>query len=211
MLEWTWVPVAYLMGSIPFGLVLARVFCKTDPQSAGSGNIGATNVTRLCGLPVGIATLLFDAGKGALALYLGLRLFTPAAGTDGMDEPGALALFITLVGLAVILGHMHSIFLKFKGGKAVATTLGVFLFLVPVQTLIAAALCIAIIAWKKYVSLGSLVLVLSLPVVIFLSGRTDLLVLSLAAAFFVANAHKPNIRRLLKGEEKPWRKQKEEE
>jgi len=203
MLEVLWVIAAYLFGSIPFGLLLARVFCKTDVQKAGSGNIGATNVTRLCGLPVGIATLFFDAGKGFAAVYFGTRLFVTSGG-----EPGHLALFLTCTGLAVILGHMYSVFLKFKGGKAVATTIGVFLCLAPVQLLIAAALCALVIAWKKYVSLGSLVLVLGLPAIILISGRLDLLVLSLAAAFFVTNAHKPNIKRLIKGEEKPWRSPK---
>lgn len=204
MLEVLWVVAAYLLGSIPFGLILARIFCKTDVQKAGSGNIGATNVTRLCGLPVGILTLFFDAGKGFSAVYLAIFLFvTPD------KEPGQLALFISSTGLAVILGHMFSVFLKFKGGKAVATTIGVFLCLAPVQLLIATTLCVAVIAWKKYVSLGSLVLVLSLPAIILISGRLDLLVLSLATAFFVTTAHKPNIKRLIKGEEKPWRSQKE--
>lgn len=200
MLETLWVAAAYFIGSIPFGLIFARIFCKTNVQKAGSGNIGATNVTRLCGLPTGIATLLFDAGKGYAAVFLAVHLFLGPTG-----EPGKTALFISCTGLAVILGHMYSIFLKFKGGKAVATTIGVFLCLAPAQIIIAASLCILVIAWKKYISLGSLVLVLSLPAIILISGRLDLLVLSLATAFLVANAHKPNIRRLIKGEEKPWR------
>lgn len=204
MLEVVWVVAAYFIGSIPFGLILARVFCKTDPQTAGSGNIGATNVTRLCGLPVGIATLLLDASKGFAAVCLATYFF-PIPN----EEPGVHALFLTCTGLAVILGHMYSVFLKFKGGKAVATTIGVFAWLALPQILIAVTLCVLIIAWKKYVSLGSLVLVLTLPMIILISGRLDLLVLSLAVAFFVSNAHKPNIKRLLKGEEKPWRTPKD--
>lgn len=196
MYETGWIILAYLMGSIPFGVILARLFCRLDPQTAGSGNIGATNVTRLCGLPVGLATLLLDAGKGFAAAYLGLRLVSA--------EP----LFLTLTGLAVILGHMHSIFLHFKGGKAVATTIGVFAALALPQIIVAALLCAAVIYWKKYVSLGSLVLVSSLPIILLISDRLDLLVLSLAVAALVINAHKPNIIRLIKGEEKPWRKAK---
>jgi Predicted membrane protein len=112
MLETLWVAAAYFIGSIPFGLIFARIFCKTDVQKAGSGNIGATNVTRLCGLPVGIATLIFDAGKGYAAVFLAVHLFpAPAA------EPGTAALFITCTGLAVILGHMYSVFLKFRGAR----------------------------------------------------------------------------------------------
>lgn len=200
MLEVVGVVLAYFIGSIPFGLILARVFCKTDPQTAGSGNIGATNVTRLCGLPVGISTLLLDAGKGFAAVYLASHFFIAPT-----EDPGYRALFLTCTGLAVILGHMHPVFLKFKGGKAVATTIGVFSCLALPQTLIAISLCVLVIAWKKYVSLGSLVLVLSLPFILLISGDVDLLILSIAVAFLVSNAHKPNIKRLLSGEEKPWR------
>ena len=196
MYETGWIILAYIMGSIPFGVILARIFCRLDPQAAGSGNIGATNVTRLCGLPVGLATLLLDAGKGFAAAYLGLRFVSA--------EP----LFLTLTGLAVILGHMHSIFLHFKGGKAVATTIGVFAALALPQILFALLLCGAVIYWKKYVSLGSLVLVGSLPIILLISDQLDLLVLSLAAAALVINAHKDNIIRLIKGEEKPWRRAK---
>lgn len=200
MLEWLWVLVSYLMGSIPFGLVVAHIFCRINPQKGGSGNIGATNVTRLCGLPAGIATLLFDAGKGASAVYLGSHLFI-------MDpESSRGTLFITLYALAAILGHMHSVFLKFRGGKAVATTLGIFLYLAPVQALIATGLCVLVIAWKKYVSLGSLVLVTSLPLVILVSGRLELAVLAFVSALLVIYAHRSNIGRLLRGEEKSWRR-----
>ncbi|MBQ4132108.1 MAG: glycerol-3-phosphate 1-O-acyltransferase PlsY [Desulfovibrionaceae bacterium] len=203
MLEWFWVFISYLIGSVPFGLVIARIFCRVDPQKAGSGNIGATNVTRLCGLPAGIATLLFDAGKGAAAVFLGTHLtLDPAAPTDSH------ALFVTLFALAALLGHMHSIFLKFKGGKAVATTLGIFLYLAPLQTLLAAVLCLLVIAWKKYVSLGSLVLVVSLPLILLACGRMELLPLASVNAVLVINAHRANIGRLLRGEEKTWMRSK---
>lgn len=204
MLETGWVIVSYLLGSIPFGLILARIFCKTDPQKAGSGNIGATNVTRLCGLPVGIATLVCDAGKGVLAIKVALYIMVGNEWSLGQES-----LFITCVGLAVLLGHMYSIFLRFHGGKAVATTIGVFATLALPQTLLAAALCVGVICWKKYVSLGSLVFVLSLPIIIFVSGRLELLVLSGTAALMVANAHRGNIKRLIAGEEKPWRTPKD--
>ena len=201
MLELGWVIVAYLLGSIPFGVLFAKFFCRTNPQEAGSGNIGATNVTRLCGLRVGLLTLLCDAGKGAAAVAIGISLISKVDGLQAGHEP----LFITATGLAVILGHMYSIFLKFKGGKAVATTIGVFAVLALPQMILAGVFCVATIWWKKYVSLGSLVLVLSLPIILFLSDRLDLLVLSLTAAFLVTNAHKENIKRLISGQEKPWR------
>ena len=216
MLEWLWVFVAYLIGSIPFGLVIAHLFWHIDPRRAGSGNIGATNVTRLCGLPAGIVTLLFDAGKGVAALWLGLHLVLAPAGGEGLAPSpeaglGHISLFIALYGLAAILGHMHSIFLKFRGGKAVATTLGIFFYLAPLQTLLAALLCLLVIAWKKYVSLGSLVLVVSLPLILLAWGRAELLPLAASSALLVINAHRPNIGRLLRGEEKTWRRSKKEQ
>ncbi len=204
MLEVGWVLVAYFLGSIPFGVLFASFFCRTNPQLAGSGNIGATNVTRLCGLRVGLLTLLCDAAKGVAAIEIGIRLVSKLVSVPAGHEP----LFITATGLAVILGHMYSVFLKFKGGKAVATTIGVFAALALPQIALAGLLCIITIWWKKYVSLGSLVLVLSLPIILLLSDRLDLLVLSLSVAFLVTNAHKSNIKRLLSGEEKPWRSPK---
>lgn len=187
----------FLLGSVPFGLIISRRFCGTDPRTAGSCNVGATNVARLCGFKWGVVTLLCDLLKG----------FLPVLVLAASDE--TLRDLAYPAGLAVILGHMYSFFLDFKGGKGVATTVGVFLALAPVQFVLAAAACLAAI-WKTgYVSVGSLILVSLLPVLFLVSGRFCDMLFALVVAGFVVYAHRENIRRLLRGEEKPWMKMKE--
>ncbi len=190
------VAVAYLLGAVPFGLVIAKTFCGVDPRLAGSGNTGTTNVARLCGTGFGLLTLICDAGKGglmvALAMHLGLSVWWCSA-----------------VALAAIVGHMFSFFLHFKGGKGVATTVGTLLPLAFLPLLIAGAACILVI-WKTgFVSAGSLTLVGLLPVVCAALGHFEILPLTLTVGLLVAVAHRQNIQRLRRGEEKPWRKPKD--
>lgn len=187
----------FLLGSVPFGLLIARRFCGIDPRTAGSCNVGATNVARLCGFKWGVLTLLFDLLKGFLPV---LALTTSDSNIQSLAYPA---------GLAVILGHMYSFFLDFKGGKGVATTVGVFLALAPLQFVIAGVACLAAI-WKSgYVSVGSLTFVTLLPVLFLVSGRFGDMLFALIVASLVVYAHRENIRRLLRGEEKPWMKKKE--
>ena len=188
----------FLLGSVPFGLIISRRFCGTDPRTAGSCNVGATNVARLCGFKWGVVTLVCDLLKGFLPVFL---LVTSDGNLRGLAYPA---------GLAVILGHMYSFFLDFKGGKGVATTVGVFLALAPVQFILAALACLAAI-WKTgYVSVGSLILVSLLPVLFLVSGRFGDMLFALVVAGLVFYAHRENIRRLLRGEEKPWMKKKQQ-
>ena len=183
---------AYFLGSVPFGLVIAQKFCGTDPRLAGSGNVGATNVARLCGFKWGVLTLLCDLLKG----FLPVLLFAASdSNLHGLAYPA---------GLAVIVGHMFSFFLHFKGGKGVATTVGVFLALAPVQLILAGIVCILVIWRSGYVSAGSLTLISLLPALLLLSARWADLLFALIAAGLVIYAHRENIRRLLRGEEKPW-------
>ncbi|MDL2316284.1 glycerol-3-phosphate 1-O-acyltransferase PlsY [Desulfovibrio sp. OttesenSCG-928-A18] len=182
----------FLIGSVPFGLVIAKFFCNTDPRQGGSGNVGATNVARLCGFRYGFATLVCDLLKGFLPVLM-FRL------SDNGLEYLAYAM-----GLSVICGHMFSVFLSFKGGKGVATTVGVFLALAPLQLVIAGVVCIFCIWRSGYVSAGSIVLVISLPLLLLLSGRAGDAVFACLTAALVLYAHRANIRRLLRGEEKPW-------
>ncbi len=138
-----WIAIAYVMGSIPFGLVFARTFCGVDPRTGGSRNVGATNVARLCGTKWGVATLVCDALKGALPVAIALSF------SDS-------TLFHSLTALAALLGHLHSCFLSFKGGKAVATTVGVFIPLAFWQLVLAGIACLLVIWRSGFVSLGSL-------------------------------------------------------
>lgn len=188
----------FLLGSVPFGVLIARRFCGTDPRTAGSCNVGATNVARLCGAKWGAATLFCDLLKG----FLPVLLLTANSGetVQGLAYPA---------GLAVILGHMYSFFLGFKGGKGVATTVGVFLALAPVQFVFAGVACLAVI-WKSgYVSAGSLTLVSLLPFLFLVTGRFGDMLFAFVVACLVIYAHRQNIRRLLRGEEKSWLQKKE--
>jgi glycerol-3-phosphate acyltransferase PlsY len=189
--------LGYVLGSVPFGLVIAKVFCRIDPREAGSGNIGTTNVARLCGLRFGLLTLLCDALKGALPVYLALELLHAV-------------FYAGLVGFFALLGHLYSIFLGFKGGKAVATTVGVFIPLAFLPLLISGLVCLLVIGLSGFVSLGSLALATLLPVCLLLFGPLEALPLSLAAWFLVMLKHRGNIRRLLRGEEKSFLKPRKE-
>ncbi|MDR2893797.1 MAG: glycerol-3-phosphate 1-O-acyltransferase PlsY [Deltaproteobacteria bacterium] len=189
---------AYLLGSVPFGLVLAKVFCGIDPRSAGSGNIGATNVARLCGLHWGVTALVCDALKGLLPTALALHWL-------------GLPFYASLVGLCALLGHLFSVFLRFKGGKAVATSAGVFLPLSFWSLLIAGVICLLVIWRSGFVSLGSLTLAVLLPLCLIFFGRYDLLPLALAVLVLIVVKHRDNIGRLRRGEEKSFLKKKSAE
>lgn len=179
---------AYLIGSVPFGYVFAKTFCGRDPRLEGSCNVGATNVARLCGLPFGILTLVCDALKGLLPTWYALSLLGPESAA--------------LVGFCALLGHMYSVFLRFRGGKAVATTIGVFIPLCFPALLVSAALCLAVIGLTRLVSLGSLTLAASLPICLAAFGRWDIFPMALVIAVIIFFKHRANIRRLLSGTEK---------
>lgn len=190
-----WIAVTYCIGSVPFGLVFAKTFCHIDPRTAGSGNVGATNVSRLCGTGWGVATLACDLLKGTLPVAIIMHY----SGSE---------LAWTLTALAAILGHLYSCFLGFKGGKAVATSIGVLIPLAFWQLLGAVIVCLLLIWRSGFVSLGSLALVTAMPVLLALSGKFSLLPLSLIILGLVYWSHRENIRRLARGEEKTWIKKK---
>lgn len=195
MAEFLWIIVTYLLGAVPYGLVFGYCFCGIDPRYAGSHSIGATNVARLCGLPWGIATLACDILKGALPMAFALWL-----NPDGV--------FLTFVGLAAVLGHVFSCFMGFKGGKAVATSIGVMLPLAFCPLLIACMVCVVIIWRSGFVSLGSLALVTMMPILLFLFGLWKYIVLSVCIMALVFWKHSANIQRLICRNEKPWLKAK---
>lgn len=195
MAEFLWIICTYLLGAVPYGLVIGRAFCGVDPRTAGSHNVGATNVARLCGFPWGVATLACDILKGALPVWAGLHI---------NPDP----VFVTLVALAAVLGHVFSCFMDFRGGKAVATGIGVFLPLAFWPLLAACLLCVLVIWRSGFVSLGSLTLVIVLPLLLLVSGFWQWLFLALAIMVVVVRKHKENIRRLICGTEKPWLKKK---
>ncbi len=179
---------AYLLGSIPFGLVLCKLLGKSDPREAGSGNIGATNVARLAGKPIGVATLLLDVAKGAVPVFLA------AAWLPDWQSAS--------VGLAAFVGHCYPVYLGFKGGKGVATAMGVYLALSWPALLGVLAIFIAT-AWRSgYVSLGSLLACASAPIWLLAWGEPwPVVVIALAMAVIVVWKHRENIARMRGGSE----------
>ncbi|MBP3730402.1 MAG: glycerol-3-phosphate 1-O-acyltransferase PlsY [Mailhella sp.] len=179
---------AFMLGAIPFGLVIAKEFKGIDPRTAGSGNIGSTNIARLCGLPYGLLTLFCDITKGLLP-SLAAAYLLPSTQMQ------------SAVALAAVAGHVKSPFLGFRGGKGVATAIGALIPLAFMPLLCAAACCVAVIAVTRYVSLGSMILAASLVVFYAIFGRFDLLPLGFVLLAFILWTHRANIGRLLRGEE----------
>ena len=186
---------AYILGSIPFGVIFARILGRADVRKSGSGNIGATNVARVAGPLAGILTLIFDIGKGAAAVLLTARLAHESAA------------WMMLAGLAALVGHCFPVWLKFKGGKGVATALGIFLGLCPAAALAALLLFIFVVAIWRYVSLGSITAAAAIPLLMYFlwapRHAPPLIITfgSLAAAVLVVYKHDGNIQRLVQGEE----------
>lgn len=183
------VAAAYLLGAVPFGWLLGRLRGGLDVRRVGSGNIGATNVARSIGTWAGIATLALDVGKGAAAAW----------GAGRLTGQPAVAM---AAGLAAIAGHVYPVYLRFRGGKGVATGLGVFLVLAPVETLGAGAFFLAGAATTRRVSVGSIAAAVSLPVVLLFRHAAPALVLTgLASSILIILRHAENIRRLFAGSE----------
>lgn len=179
---------AYLLGSIPTGLLLGKAF-GVDIRSAGSGNIGATNVYRTLGRKLGVMTLAGDCLKGLVPVLAAKYLGLPVG-------------WIALTALAAFLGHVYTIFLGFKGGKGVATALGVFLGVSPASVLGAVAV-FALVLWKwRYVSLASITAAAAMPVIVTLTERQPLITLmALVVAAIIIWRHRENIARLKAGTE----------
>ena len=195
---------AYLLGSFPTGYLAGKLLKGIDIRNHGSGSTGATNVLRVVGKGPGLAVLLFDLLKGGAAVALiralgqSVTLATPAK-TDGAVW---LAWLMIAAGLGVLLGHSRSVWLGFRGGKSVASGLGVLLALHWPTALIAMAVFATVLALSKIVSLGSVVAALSAPVIMVSSGRPLPLVLfAIAASVYIVFTHRANIQRILSGTE----------
>jgi acyl phosphate:glycerol-3-phosphate acyltransferase len=187
--------IAYLIGGIPFGYLLVRMQTGEDVRSKGSGNIGATNVLRTTGRAAAVATLVLDIGKGCLAVWLAGKLTNSSAAA------------MSLAALAVMAGHAYPVYLKFRGGKAVASFIGAFLVLTPVPLLAALALFVIVVAASRHISLGSIVAAGSLPLAVYLIEHPPgtVLIASLVAGLFIIYRHSANIQRLRAGTESVFR------
>ena len=190
--------VAYILGSVPNALWIGKVFKGIDIREHGSKNTGSTNAARVLGAKLGILTLIIDISKGAipvaLSLFMKADLLENITGISNLD-------FI-MIGIFAIVGHSFSIFMKFKGGKAVATTVGVFTVLVPKALLLAAVVFFVIFALTRYVSVSSITAAISLPIFIFfLYGDIPYTVFGGIITILIIVKHKSNIQRLLNGTE----------
>jgi len=181
--------LGYLAGSIPTGLILSKAFSEVDPRREGSRNIGATNIFRTAGKKLGILTLVGDCLKGLIPVLLALWLMKSEA-------------WVCLVALSAFVGHLFPVFLKFKGGKGVATALGVYLGIAPLAVLIDAVIFFGVVLQWRYISLGSLTAAAAMPILIaILTGSKFYLLASLIIAGFIYYRHLSNIQRLLAGSE----------
>ncbi len=191
--------IAYLIGSIPFGYLIVRATAGADIRQSGSGGTGATNVTRRAGKTAGVITLVLDALKGVLAIVVA-RLITNGGNTDWV---------IAAAAIAVLLGHIFPVWLRFRGGKGVATGVGVFLALAPIAVLCAAVIFVAVVWLTKFVSLGSIMAAATIPLFVWLQSifvepvadLRPLLAAAVTGALLILFAHRGNIARLWNGTE----------
>ncbi len=185
---------AYFLGAVPFAFLVSKLWAQTDIRLRGSGNVGATNVARVAGPLAGIVVLLLDASKGYLAIILAAR-YSPE--------------MIYWAGLFVVIGHCWSIFLRFQGGKGVATTLGVIAALEPLYLIFLLLAWLAVFLVFRIVSLASITTAAVLPLILFFRGaEAEVIIFVALYALVIILRHNENIRRLLRGEEGSFRKGK---
>ena len=197
--------VAYLIGSIPFGYLIVRHQVGEDVRESGSGGTGATNVSRRAGKTAGVLTLVLDALKGAAAIIVAQKL---------IGEGGPYIDWLTAAAaIAAIAGHIFPVWLKFRGGKGVATGVGVFLMVAPVAVICAAVIFLVLVFITKYISLGSIIAAAMIPLFVFMdmvisdpiSDLRPLLTATVVGAMLIIFAHRGNIRRLAEGTEPKFR------
>jgi acyl phosphate:glycerol-3-phosphate acyltransferase len=187
--------IAYALGSIPFGLLIVKATSGSDVRKSGSGNIGAANVSRVGGLGAGALTLLLDAAKGYLAVWLAARW------------SGGSVRWLTIAAVCTVLGHMFPVWLGFRGGKGVATSLGAFIPICGKAVIAAAVLWLVVVAFWRYVSLGSIAAAAAMPILIYLlyaPGHVPASILSAGTMFIalmVIWKHRGNVQRLINGTE----------
>ena len=196
---------AYLLGSVPAGYLLVRTFRKQDIRAMGSGNIGATNVLRAGGKGLGAATFLLDMLKGCAAVWLGTAVWAWMLVGIYVVPPAPMRDFQALAALFAVIGHMFPVWLRFKGGKGVATGFGVFLVAAPWAALAAIAVFVLVLALSRFVSLASILGAASFPVFAWFLNRGDrpafFIAVQITVALLIIAKHRQNIQRLVAGTE----------
>lgn len=197
--------IAYLLGSIPTSVWIGRLFYNIDVRTKGSGNAGATNTIRVLGWKAGVPVLLFDVFKGWLAVYL--TRFLP----EELLACDCLVYIRIAVAAAAVVGHIYPVYIGFRGGKGVAVLLGVGIALYPVSVWLVAGIFVSVLLISRIVSISSVIASLSFPFIVIFFFPPDhiaMLILAIAVGVFVPMTHLSNMKRLIKGQEKPfsWRK-----
>ena len=199
---------SYLLGAIPFGYIVTKLWVNTDIRQHGSGNIGFTNVLRVAGKLAGLIVLFLDIGKGIASVLLISKL---SSASQTLPISSLSMSISSLCGLAAIVGHNWSVYLKLKGGKGISTTIGVFLALNWQVTLVGIIVWFVIVFFTRYVSLGSILFVISLPITtalfhimpqVKIENWTTILILSVITVVMAIYKHRGNIYRLFKGTER---------
>ena len=190
---------AYLIGCIPFGYLLVKLTTGRDVRASGSGNIGATNVLRTTGRAVAVATLLLDIAKGSFTVLHTEHLMR--------NDPANQVMWMSVAALAVMAGHAYPVFLKFKGGKAVATFIGAFLVLTPVPMLATLLVFVIVVAASGYISAASVLCAAMFPLAVWMIDHppAPVLISAFIAGAFIVWRHKSNIARLRAGNESVFR------
>lgn len=206
----TVIVIAYLLGSIPFGFLIVRASQGADVRETGSGGTGATNVSRLAGKRAGVITLLLDVLKGAAAVLIALWILGLLS-REGQADSTVQSVYwwVAAAAVATIVGHVYPVWLRFRGGKGVATGVGVFLVLAPIAVALAGIMFVMVVASTRYVSLGSVLAAAAIPFLMMLQseyfrpmpGLAPLMVAAVASALLIIFAHRGNIRRLIEGTE----------
>lgn len=187
--------LSFFIGAIPFGLIIGRLKAGIDITQRGSGNIGATNVTRELGIKWGVITLLLDISKGFFPLIIAMKI--PIQYHN---------LFLIILSLVILLGHMYSPFLRFKGGKGVSTGFGIFLALSPVSAMISFCIFLVTVYLFNYISLGSIASACFMPVILALMDKhATVITISFLTALLILVAHSDNMIRIITGHERKWK------
>lgn len=196
--------IAYLLGSIPFGYLIVRATQGADVRETGSGGTGATNVSRRAGKTAGVVTLLLDAAKGAAAVVIAGYLVNA-------EPPLAASWYVAAAAVAVVIGHMFPVWLGFRGGKGVATGVGVFLVIAPISIAVAGVVFLVVVSITRYVSLGSMLAAIIVPVFIEVESYAlhadarPAFTCTVIIALLVVLAHRANIQRLIAGTESKFK------
>ncbi len=187
--------LSFFIGAIPFGFIIGRLAAGVDITRRGSGNIGAANVAREIGFRWGLITFILDISKGFFPLIIGMKITIQYH-----------SLFLTLLSLALILGHIYSPFLRFKGGKGVSTAFGIFLALSPLSAILSFSIFLITVYLFNYISLGSIAGACFMPVILAIMDKPGYYIaIAMLTAFLILVAHSENIIRIIAGSERRWR------